>query len=168
MDNRTSTVLTSVAMVMGQKSRAMVSKLSMSATPGGTKKKPRLLKRKSEIAFTHSSFTHPISRKAASNSIPTMLPGRLKPVTATSSSPSAMQPKRIVHCLTMMFVMILDMRRNYIKKARRLGRRVKCERKRHTILLAACSVAQSSTFIAPTLLRKGAESGAKIMLCAAI
>ena len=104
MESKTSTVLTRVAMVIGQKSRAMVSKLSMSATPGGTKKKPRLLSRKSEIFFTHSSFTHPISRKAASNSMPTILPGRLRPVTATSNSPRAMQPNRIVHCLTMMIV----------------------------------------------------------------
>ena len=35
-----------------------------------------------------------------------MLPGRLMPVIFTSNSPRAMQPKRMVHCLTMLKVLI--------------------------------------------------------------
>ena len=36
-----------------------------------------------------------------------MLPGRLMPVIFTSNSPRAMQPKRMVHCLTMLNVLII-------------------------------------------------------------
>lgn len=81
------------------------SKCSISATPGGTKKKPRLAIRKSVRPLTHSSFITFTFSSSVSSSIPMMLEGTFIPVSIVISSPAAIHPKRMKHCLTIIYTM---------------------------------------------------------------
>ena len=76
----TSAVLTMVAITIGQNSAAITSKYNMSATPGGTKKNPKLATRKSDNPCTQCSLIQPNFKKRVSSSIPIMLEGSLIPV----------------------------------------------------------------------------------------
>ena len=95
----TSTVLSSAATTICHSSPVMRLKWSMSATPGGTKKKPRLATRKSAIPLTHSKRMSLIFNSKVSRSIPIMLDGTVMPVSHTTNSPTARQPKSMAHCL---------------------------------------------------------------------
>ena len=90
---------------MGISSALIRSKCSISATPGGTKKKPRLAIRKSVRPLTHSSFITFTFSSSVSSSIPMMLEGSFTPVSIVISSPAAIHPKRMKHCLTIIYTM---------------------------------------------------------------
>ena len=81
----------------------------MSATPGGTKKKPRLAIRKSVSPLTHSNLTIRNCNRSVSSSIPMILAGNFSPVTITTSSPNARHPKSIKHCLTIVYYPYTDL-----------------------------------------------------------
>ena len=76
----TNTVLTKVAMTIGQNSAAIMSKYNISATPEGTKKKPRLATKKSDNPCTQCSFIQPNCKNNVSKSMPIILDGSLIPV----------------------------------------------------------------------------------------
>ena len=76
----------------------------MSATPGGTKKKPRLAMRKSVRPRTHSSLMTFSFNKSVRISMPMILAGSFTPVNLTISSPKVRQPNRIKHCLTIIIL----------------------------------------------------------------
>ena len=69
------------------------------ATPGGTKKNPRLVTRKSEMLRTHSRrITFSLSKSVSSN-MPRMLDGSGMCVSVIISSPKARQPNKMASCL---------------------------------------------------------------------
>ena len=71
----TSIVLSAVANTIGPISALIISKYSIRATPGGTKKNPMFFTRKLDIVSTHSNLiTFTFSKKVRSN-IPRMLDG---------------------------------------------------------------------------------------------
>ena len=76
----TNIVLTTVAITIGQNCASITSKYNIRATPGGTKKKPRLATKKSDNPCTHFSLTHFNFKNKVSNNIPMMLEGSFTPV----------------------------------------------------------------------------------------
>lgn len=93
-------MLTTVATVIASQESAIMSKYSISATPGGTKKNPMLETRNRHMGPTSSTLIAFFSRSAVSNNIPRILPGMEMPVSHTMSSPTARHPKMMKHCFT--------------------------------------------------------------------
>ena len=109
----TSIVLTSADTIIGKNCALIISKYSIMATPGGTKNIGRLLTKKSEMPFTHLSFTHPSFRNSVSNNIPIILDGSFTPLRCTMSSPSARHPKITTHCLIKISTLECEEKQSY-------------------------------------------------------
>lgn len=93
---------TTVAITIGQNSAFIMSKYSITATPGGTKKKPMLDTSASDTFCTHSNLTIPVLSKTVSIIMPIMLDGSGMPVSHIINSPAARHPQIIASCRIIM------------------------------------------------------------------